>query len=390
MTAPSPDLVRIPRRLLLLLAGVEVLLTPLEVLVVVGPLAVFFPAVSWHPEILGLIGLTLALWFAVVGLWIRPLVSGVAPDRRHAAYRLCLALPDRGLLLRLACWGVIGAGTAVILARADRLEGAAVITVLAVSTVHSFGVTLLRHSLHKRLLRRTITSLRLAPSWAQLQADTLFDRLVEVALALGAITCGVLALFVVFFLPISLEQFRLLETTFPWVAVVFGFIWYFAVAPRLARPLLAYLRRTAPPGTPDEHALLLAAVENGQRLPGRLAALKLGFFTATGLALALDGTLLLGYTTSQAVLLLGAIILVTLGTSIYELIWARAVLRSLTAHLAAQPGAERAAVRPPSLRRKMLHSFGVAPVCRWLVMSSIGWDASAAVTSWPQPARCSV
>jgi signal transduction histidine kinase len=345
------ELVRPPGRLLPSLILWEVVLTALEALVVVGPIALFVPGARRHPELLLLLAPLVVVWNAALGIWLRPLLRGVRPHLFDAAYRAGLRLPGRALLLRATLWAASALAAALWLTLQGAVEGRALATLLSIALSHSVAVTLVRWALHKRILRRALEAMRLEPSWLELQADSLFDRLVEVSLVVGAATVAFLALFIGLFVPVSLAQYALLETYFPVIIMVLGAIWYFAVIPRQVAHLRDYLRD-------GRRELLLRACRVAHGLPLALALSKLAFFVASGLLLTLQALLLLDFGLAEALLVFAAITIVTVGAAIYEMIWSRSVLRPIVAHLMAQPGSDQVEVRAPSLRRKLMLSFG--------------------------------
>jgi signal transduction histidine kinase len=345
------EVARAPRLLPWLLLLSELALTAIEALVVLGPIAIYFPQARAHRWLLVPAGLALAGWSAALALGLRPLLE-VRPHRFLAAHQLALRLPGRALWLRTAAWLAVAALAAAWLAHAGALRGRQLATLVSVCVAHSFAVSLVRWSLHKRILDWALARMKLERPWLETQAAGLFHRLIEVALVLGAATAAFLALFVALFVPITSEQFELLEAYFPLSAGGLGALWYFVATPRQVAPLLAYLRGGG------SRELLVAACQRAHGLPFRMALLKLGFFVGTALLLAALAAALLSFTAAQALLLFATITIVSVGTSLYELIWSRAVLRPIVAQLMAQPGADQVPVEAPSLRRKLLLSFG--------------------------------
>jgi signal transduction histidine kinase len=338
------------------LAIAELVFTVVEIAAVGGPLKVFFPGAIRDRALVAVLGLAV-IWSAVMLLWLRPVLAGAQPHRFEAVYRLAQRIPDRGLWLREGLWAALGIGGALYL-RFGRgvIASWQIATVITICLVHSLGGSLLRWALHKRMMRTTVAQMKIEPSWLETQAETLFDRLIEVALVLGAVTVAFLAVFAYLFVPASLEQYMLLETYFPWTVVALGALWYFWAAPRQLRPVLGYLRRAARGQEVREE--LLATVSATQRLPSRLAQLKFGFFATGGALLLVEAVVVFHFTGLQGALVFCAVLIVTLGTAIYELIWSRTVLRPVVAHLLAQPGADQPPLQAPSLRRKLLLSFG--------------------------------
>jgi signal transduction histidine kinase len=348
------EMAKPPPGLLTRLLALEVPLTLLEGLVVIVPLDTFFPSLPAGVMPAG-VGVLASLWAIAMWRSMRPLLAGVRPHRFVAAYRLGHRLATGGLLLRFALWVALSVSVAMLTPRG--VPRSQLGTFLAVCLVHSLCVSLIRWALQNHIFQSAVTRMGLDPSWRQFQADTLLSRLVEVTLLLGAITAGFLAVFVFCFVPISVEQYMFLEASFPWVGVMLAAVWYFGVAPRQVAPLLAYLRSDER-NAEASRGLLLRASSAAHRLPSRLALVKLVFFSTAGLLLSAETVLLCGFTVLQGALICGAVFIVTLGTAVYEMTWSRAVLRPIVAHLMSQPGADQLEVQAPSLRRKLLLSFG--------------------------------
>jgi signal transduction histidine kinase len=351
------EMVRLPRRLLPLLVGLEVPLTLAELATVIVPIVLFFPASRHHSELLSGPALLLLIWSAVAAWWLRPLARGVRPLQFQTAYRQMRSLARRLLAVRVAGWIALAALAVIRLGPDLRLGGLQLGALASICVGHSFAVVLLRWAVQERLFRSALSEMGIEPSWLQVQADTLRDRLSEISFVMGAITAAFLVPFVLLFVPISVDQFLRLEITFPWTAILLGLVWYYVTRPPQIRPILDYLRAPVADGE-TQQAKLLRACQTAHRLPPKMAILKLSFFCAFGALLSLEALTLLRYTLQQAALILAAIVIVTTGTCIYEMIWARSMLRPLVAHLMAQPGAPDAEVRAPSLRRKLLLSFG--------------------------------
>jgi len=345
----------------LALLGAEILLSAGEGLFVVYPLLLFFPGLGGHHELLPVLGAALAVWCTLLLRGLAPIVKGADGEDAPRRYRLAQRLPRRTMTLRLMLWGLLALGASLYLIPRGVLVPWQISTVLAICLVHSLALSLMRWALHKRLLRTYLGRRHLNPPMLQLMTDTLLDRLTEVALVLGAVTAGSLSPFVMLFVPISLEQFMLMETYFPWTGVVLGAVWYFVVVPRQARPLVRYLGQAAAGATPAAHLLHQAHV-NVHRLPLTLALWKIGFFMLGAALLLVQSLLLYQFSLLEASLVFFAIVVATLGTGVYEMLWSRAVLRPEVAYLLSRKIRPGMPVGALSLQAKMMLAFGGAVV----------------------------
>jgi len=346
------------RRLVIISLAAEVLFTFGEGVFVVYPLLLFFPVLEAHVELLGAGALAWAIWLLSFIRLLRPVLQHQTAAGRR--YRLAQSVPRHAMALRLGLWGGLGLVAAALLVPRGELPPPQAFPLLNTCLVHSLALALLRWALHKRLLRGYLTQRGLNPPWMQLQADTLVDRLTEVALVLGAVTAAALIPFVFLFVPISLEQFLQMETYFPWTGVVLGVIWYFVVVPRQARPVLSYIQAVAAKREPAPGALHRAC-EAAHAMPLALALCKVGFFVLGAALLLVQSLALYQFSLRLGLLVSLPIVVVTLGTGIYEMIWAQAVLRPVVAHLVAEDS-QRSLVRALSLRTKMMLAFGGAVV----------------------------
>ena len=339
--------------LLLSLVGLEILLTAAEGAAVLAPLATLIPATRGAGEWFLMLVAGLLIWMCAMGVWLLPLLRGgkVVGGR---AYQRARRLPARALGLRLALWGALGAVLAVKLRGAGHLEGSLPFTLMTICLVHALVVGLIRWVLQGRVLRLVMNRATLLPPWRQLQLDTLRVRLVEVAVLLAVAGGLFIAVFTLLFVPLSLEQYLLVETYFPWTLVALTLCWYLAVVPRQVAPLMQHLEgeESSSPG------VVLAACHATHRLPQSMALTKIVFFALAALLLVIESVTLLDISFAKASLVLLAMIIVSSGTGIYEMIWCRVELRPVVAHLLALPGAEDMEVKAGSLRRKMILSFG--------------------------------
>ena len=343
--------------LLASLAGLEIILAAAEAAVVLVPLGSLYPATRAQGNWYLLLVAGLALWGVVTALWLRPLLGGHDSWPGREIYRKTLAVPRRALVLRQVLWAAAALGLVLPLLSAGALAPGQAFTVVTICLVHSLVVGLARWALHHRMLRAVMQGDNLLPPWLELQVDTLRGRLAEIAVLVAVVGGAFLCLFTLLFVPLSVEQYRLVETYFPWAVVSLGLFWYLGVAPRQLSALTRYLA-AARDGQPVDRELMLGASHTSHGLPQQAAVTKIVFFVAAGLALVLQAVTLLDISPAKAGLVLVAAVIVSMGCGIYEMIWCRAELRPVVTHMMALPNAEQHQVRGASLRLKMLLSFG--------------------------------
>ncbi|MCA9665543.1 MAG: HAMP domain-containing protein [Myxococcales bacterium] len=342
------------------------ILSGLELVLVLGPLLGFFPSISHHPSLLGLVALLWLLWSIHLAFALRPLITATRADAQRepvdeaAARAICRVIntvPRRVMVSRIVLWGIIGVVTCLYLLSIGEFERDQIHIVLAVCVAHSFAVALLRLAAFMRVFRRALREAQLRTSWLAEQAETLFDRVTEVALVIGAASTACTALFVYLFVPMTQEQYLQMETYFPPTGTALAMLWYYIVAPRQTSPLIIYLEKAASDDSPTQ-AELARAFETAHRLPGTSALSKAGWFGIAALMLLIEAVWLFGFTLAQAVLVSSSVLLVAIGFSIYEFIWIQRLLRPVLGYLAGRPGALKAPISALSLRAKMLLTFG--------------------------------
>ena len=379
------DALRYQRRLAL--AGAVI--TLVEIGAVVGPLAAFFPLDErqrWltnrvAPVVLG--GAWLIWWVATRyrrgpldrAIKARHAGQGLDATALQLASRVTMLLPRRAALLR-ALVGTLAALLigALLVARAG-LPARALLTIVSVTAFHGLTVEVFRALAWAWVLDRVRAAL-VPDSDALRQFRDLYRlRLWRAALATGALAALATAAFAVFFLPISLEQYRSLETWFPATIFPLSLLWL-VIVDRLCRPLELYLsaatspdpRRRPGPGDPEaQHAFRTA-----EWLPYRLGATKLGIAILGEAALCIQAVSVFAIDVETAVLFFGEAVVVTAGATLYEVLWHRATLRPVLAHLASRHRPSVSGLDPVSaaswltggtrtpfsLRSKMLGGFG--------------------------------
>ena len=260
------------------LAGLEILLTAAEGAAVLTPLAYLVPVTRNEGQWFLFLVAGLMVWMGFMGVWLLPLLRGGDAAQSYPRIR---KLPGRALMLRQALWGALGVGLAVHLHSSGQLAANLIFPLVSVCLIHSLVVGLARWVLHGRLLRMVMNRANLLPPWRQMQMDSLRQRLVEIAVVLAVAGGLFVCIFTLAFVPLSVEQYVLVETYFPWTLVLIALYWYLMVIPRQVAPLMQYLEgedRSSP-------GVVLEACHRAHRLPLSMALTKIIFFSLAALAL---------------------------------------------------------------------------------------------------------
>jgi signal transduction histidine kinase len=304
-------------------------------------------------------------WVVATTTWLVPLWAAVAARRESKkvakelaarAYRITLQGPIRALILRTAMWTSAAALTGLCLVVYDDwpFERAAELTALA--AVYSYVIACIRALWWAKILGEVRQRLFAAGSPLKKFDDSHFRRFLLVALIVAGGVLGTQAAFAYYFVPITSEQYRQLETYFP-LAALAGIIAWTVFARAMTRDLRSYLAVSrgetvaAPPAA--------EIFRRAQALPYRLALLTIVVWFVVAIVGALIARLRLGFDLDDTIVLCSATLVLALAGAIYEQLWHREVLRPLLAHLTQR---YRVPVRtiPPSLslRSKLMLSFG--------------------------------
>ena len=338
------------------IAGLEILFTVAESAAVLGPLSYLLPTTLPQGNWYMWLAVALLLWMAAMGLWLSPLL-GVGKKSDTQIFQATARVPGRALVLRQLMWAGLGLLLALQLVDAGVITQGQAVPLLNVCLLHSLVVGLVRWGVQGRLLRKAMDHQNLLPAWRQLQVETLRTRLVEISVLL-AVGGGCFAgLFSFLLVPLSLEQYLLVETYFPWTLVLLALGWRLVVLPRQVQPLMRCLDRQEEDREPSPE-VVLTACRSAHRMPQKLALTMIALFGLAALLLLVQCLTVLEINLSKAVMVVVAMLIIAMGIGIYEMIWSRVELRPVVAHLLALPGSEDMEVRAGSLRRKMLLSFG--------------------------------
>lgn len=358
------------------LALQEIVFTALEAAIVLLPLDAFFRLDEEQRLLLRRVGPVVLLaaylsWWILQRFWRRPLDRALAqrragtalsPEAIAAAYETTLEWPRRVAFLRTSLATVGATVIGVLLALRTSFPPVGVITIVAISALHVFGVEIFRVVSYTHILGKARTSLLPEIDFLRQFRDQYFERLMRGALATGVLGIVAIAAFSYFLLPLNLEQYSRLETWFSFTVIGLTAVWA-VLALRLPRPIDRYLEAETSPNPKERptagDARAIAAYRVAQSLPYKFAVAKVGFWVVAEALLVLQARPVFGIDLENAILLFGQALVVTVGVAIYEALWHRATLRPLLAHIAIRHRPKPDTVRTPlSLRNKMLASFG--------------------------------
>jgi len=353
-----------------------VVLTALEAIVIVLPLLYFYRPTPEQRAVLGTAALPVglgfvAVWALAITTWLSPLQKAVSLRKKNqpllgevtdAAYRALLLAPNRLWALRTTLWTTSFSVLAGLLYALTSFPLQAVVTVIGVTLMNSLMVSLLRAAWTARVLAQLKPVLFPGLEPLRYFADSYFDRLIKISLVIGAIALGAIVGFIYFFLPITFDQFLLIQTYFPITIGVVTVLWY-GFARRFRRPIETYLDAAVysdprdRPGPTDPRAT--AAYRGAQALGYKLAASKVAFWTLAAIGASVMARFWFHIDSDATILMAGAAVVITVGAALYEALWHRAGMRPLLSHLALRHRLQPHEIRTPlSLRLKMLISFG--------------------------------
>jgi signal transduction histidine kinase len=313
----------------------------------------------------GVVVQTLVLW-----RWLRPvdealrLKAAGAPltaAQADAVYLAILRVPARVVWLRAASWTVGVLGVAVALHYRTGMPTSGLLLFLVVGAVHPLCAEVFRSAWYARVLLDVRADLLPNVDPLRLFADTYCGRLVRGSLAVGLVGAAGVGVFVWLFVWVSLEQYRVLQTYFPFTVAALTTLWYVTLLAR-RRPLDAYLVAALDKGTdlprPAAVEEAVPAYRAAQALPYRLALTKLAAWILALLLLCLQGVLIFDIDLETMALISGTAGFAAIGVALSEALAHREVLKPLLAHLAARHRLSIDAVASPvTLRAKMLVAF---------------------------------
>jgi len=306
------------------------------------------------------------VWLGAIGTWLLPLWAAVAARRRGErvdkelaarAYRITLKGPVRVLLLRTSLWTGAAALTGMFFHVYEGWPWERVAEIAALAAVNSYVISCVRAVWWAQIMAEVRGRLFAAGSPLKRFDDSHFRRFTLVAMIVAGGVLAAQAAFSYYFLPISLAQFRQLETYFP-VATLIGVSTWAACARVMTSDLREYLAVSR--GEKREHAPPAATIyKRAQALPYRLAMMTIIVWLAISIVGALVARLHLGFEVDDTLVVAIATLILAVAGAIYEQLWHRDVLRPLLAHLTQRYRVPVRNIAPSlSLRSKLLLSFG--------------------------------
>ena len=344
----------------------------LEIVGIVAPLLSLFGDKVTDPRLLlriavpVLIGAHL-IWSALQWVWLRPLYRAVVHKRRGerlpeelamAAYRSIWKTPLRALTLRTFLWSAVVLAHGLFLHKYVGLGSQQVVELTAMGTFHALICNLGRAVWLSYLMERFRLRLFGGVSPLRCFADRYRRALLLVSMLTIGMTMAAIAAFAYFFLPISLEQYLRMQLYFPSAFLLVGFGLYVHVH-IASRGIERYLATQEVKGSKAGDALATDVYRNAQSLPYRLA---LSFWLLWLLSAVLAGFLAKAswrLETDDAVLMFGTVVVIAVGSSLYQALWHREIIRPLLDHLTLKHRLPVRGIRTSlTLRTKLLLSFG--------------------------------
>jgi signal transduction histidine kinase len=349
----------------------------LEVLVIVLPVFPILQIPQDQRAVMGraslpiLVGMEV-LWFAALGSFLLPISRLLAARRAggpvptpvaDAAYSALGALPLAALWLRTTLWLAAAAAVAVTLVYYGAFPFLRAGTFVALVGLHALVVGSVRAAWYARVTNRIRGPLFPAIEPLKQFADRWRRRIALVATLIGAASVGAFEAFVVYFVPLRVEELHWVLVALPGVTLLLAVAWIVYVR-RAARPIQAYLdwqlgspQEMRPTTTADPRAV--AAYRAAQSLPYRLGVAKFAGWTAAAMGLAALARFALRLELDNAILLFGAAVVMSIGAALYEALWHRETIRPLLLHVSVRHRLPVRDIRTPlSLRAKLLVSFG--------------------------------
>ncbi|MBI4508079.1 MAG: HAMP domain-containing protein [Deltaproteobacteria bacterium] len=319
------------------------------------------------PLVLG----ALLLWHAAQVSWLAPVQRAIGQRRKgepitaaaaEAAYRALGRFPIRALWLRTVLWVAVGIAIGVLLAHYSDFAAKQAITLVSMVAESALVVNVVRAAWYARLFRKLRTQLFPAIEPLRQLGDRYFPRLFLVAILTSSAAVLALIGFVYYLLPIKLEEYLHLQTYLPGAIMILTGAWYLH-ARHVKKPVDVYLAQQFSSGerrydtSPDPSAV--AAYRAAQAMPYQLAAARVVSWTVVAALLAVTLRTSHEMEFDNAVLMLGAAVVITVGSAIYEAVWHRDTMRPLLVHLSVRHRLPVREIRTMlSLRAKLLISFG--------------------------------
>jgi signal transduction histidine kinase len=293
-------------------------------------------------DLLSILIVTQILWWGVCAFWLTPLVLAIwkrPHDAGARGYRVSLSFPLRALFARTLFWTGAAALIGYLEQTQSGLETREVVGVVSLVFVLALTVSCFRAVWLRFIMQRLREQV-----FAEAAPESPFRALCLVTLTISSLTMAGVIAFIYFFLPPSLEPFLHLATLSP-----------FALAMAIAGVLFVcfhFQKRL------DGRATV-AMLRRAQRLPYVLSAVHVAIWLCAGGSAIFLARRYFRIDFDDAVLMLGIVSAMSVGSSIYLALWYRDVMRPIRTALA---GADPTPIAAPrtlfSMRAKLLVAFG--------------------------------
>ena len=366
---PGPGSVPFKRHFLL----PGIVLTGAEAALIAAPIISMFKLTDqpgtelWRISVPVLVGAVL-IWFAALSSWFAPLQKAVNLRRRgrhlpkdvgRAAYRATWRVPIRALILRTTLWVGVAVAHGAFFMRGSGWELERVVQLASLTAMHAFAANLLRAIWYAGIMAAVRARLFSKLEPLREFADGYLGRLILIASMSWGTAAVAVAAFLFYFLPITLEQYLQFQSYFP-IAVAIALVSWILFARRSTRDIDKYVEaQLEGDGDPDADATATKVYRRAQSLPYALSGASLVLWVVVAIVGALFARSSLRFELDDAVLMLGIITIVAVGSSIYESLWHRQAMRPLLGYLTLRHRLPVRGIRTTlSLRSKLLVSFG--------------------------------
>ena len=310
------------------------------------------------------------VWWLASGSWLSAVYRATQEKRRGnrlggelaaAAYRNTIRAPLYALILRTTLWAISALVIGVFFIRFAGWTWSNLITLAAGATLLGFAAGAIRSFWYMLILTRLRGQLFSSIPAVRIFTDSYRFNLVLAAVVVSGATAASTVAFIYFSLPIDRSQFIAILGWLPiGVVVVLGGV--IAHTIRRTAPISRFLYRQLEPDEDDddENAIGPTAVYRlSQALPYRLAAATVASWVVVGAVIAYAARVEVRLQLDDSILLVGIVVVIAIGTSLYQAIWHRELIRPLLEHLAVSHRLPIRGIRPAlSLRGKLLLSFG--------------------------------
>jgi signal transduction histidine kinase len=307
------------------------------------------------------------VWAFAVGAWLLPVrriitarARGEKLDKALAAraYRLTIAAPVRGLMLRTALWTVAAGATGFFLGRYADWPWTRSAELAAIAGLHAYVIGCVRAVWWEQILGDIRESLFVASSPLRRFEASHFRHLVMVVMVVTGGIAASEAAFCYFFVPITRQQFLQVQTFVP-IALLVGLLLWTLVARLFTRELRRYLAVARGEGLAASTQPAAVIFRRTQGLPYWLAVVYFVIGAMVAVSAVVVARLRLGFDVDDSIIVALVLFVLSFAGAIYGALWHREALRPLLSHLTTRYRVPVRSIAPTlSLRTKLLMSFG--------------------------------